>query len=176
MPSKDEIRRTVAAQKHLRSREVLRLMSEEITSRLESHALFRAAQTVLLYRSLPGEVSTAPLLRCHNEKRILLPAVVGPVLELRIYNGEDSLRRGASGVFEPEGAAFTDYGRIGLAVIPGIAFDRRGNRLGRGGGYYDRLLAELKKTGIPTVGLCFCFQKFDAIPVEAHDIPVDEVL
>ena len=100
--------------------------------------------------------------------------VKGYDLELRLYTGDDRLTEGAFHIDEPTGTAFTDYAAIDLAVIPGVAFDRRGNRLGRGKGYYDRLLPR-----IPTaykLGLCFPFQVLNQIPAEAHDIPMDEVL
>lgn len=153
-------------------------MSIPVMCRLESHALFRAAHTVLLYSSLPDEVDTHTFIRrWEGRKRILLPVVVSDSeLELRVYTGSSNMRRGAFNIDEPAGAAFTDYGSIDLAVIPGVAFDRHGNRLGRGRGYYDRLLAGLGRAGVPTIGVCFDFQKLDAIPAETHDIAVGEVL
>ena len=153
-------------------------MSIPVMCRLESHALFRAAHTVLLYSSLPDEVDTHTFIRrWEGRKRILLPVVVSDSkLELRVYTGSSNMRRGAFNIDEPAGAAFTDYGSIDLAVIPGVAFDRHGNRLGRGRGYYDRLLARLGRVGVPTIGVCFDFQKLDAIPAETHDIAVGEVL
>ena len=130
---------------------------------------------MLLYHSLPDEVDTHAFIRRWSaRKRILLPVVKGDDLELRLYTGDDRLTEGAFHIDEPTGTAFTDYAAIDLAVIPGVAFDRRGNRLGRGKGYYDRLLPR-----IPTaykLGLCFPFQLLDQIPAEAHDIPMDEVL
>ena len=130
---------------------------------------------MLLYHSLPDEVDTHAFIRRWSaQKRILLPVVKGYDLELRLYIGDDRLTEGAFHIDEPTGTAFTDYAAIDLAVIPGVAFDRRGNRLGRGKGYYDRLLPR-----IPTaykLGLCFPFQVLNQIPAEAHDIPMDEVL
>ncbi len=130
---------------------------------------------MLLYHSLPDEVDTHAFIRRWSaRKRILLPVVKGDDLELRLYTGDDRLTEGAFHIDEPTGTAFTDYAAIDLAVIPGVAFDRQGNRLGRGKGYYDRLLPR-----IPTaykLGLCFPFQVLNQIPAEAHDIPMDEVL
>ena len=79
---------------------------------LESHALFRAAHTVLLYSSLPDEVDTHTFIRrWEGRKRILLPVVVSDSeLELRVYTGSGNMRRGAFNIDEPAGAAFTDYG------------------------------------------------------------------
>ena len=65
---------------------------------------------------------------------------------------------------------------IDLVVVPGIAFDRLGNRLGRGGGYFDRFLAKLKKRNIPMFGLAFKFQVLKQLPVLSHDIPVTKLI
>ncbi len=75
-------------------------------------------------------------------------------------------------VREPQGDVFPAEG-VELILVPGVAFDSRGNRLGRGKGYYDRLLA-----GIPAfkVGICFDFQRFDRLPAEPHDVPMDRVI
>lgn len=130
---------------------------------------------MLLYHSLPDEVDTHDFIRKWSGlKRILLPVVRGNDLELKPYTGDDRLTEGAFHINEPTGTVFTDYAAIDLAVIPGVAFDHWGNRLGRGKGYYDRLLPR-----IPTaykLGLCFPFQVVEQIHAEAHDIPMDEVL
>ena len=100
--------------------------------------------------------------------------VVGDDLELRLYAGDDRLAPGAFHIEEPRGEPFTDYAGIDLAVIPGVAFDRAGNRLGRGKGYYDRLLPRLADTY--KIGLCYPFQLADSLPAEAHDVRMDEVV
>lgn len=130
---------------------------------------------MLLYHSLPDEVDTHDFIRrWASRKRILLPVVRGDDLELRLYTGDGQLQTGAFHIEEPGGEAFTDYARIELAVIPGVAFDRRGNRLGRGRGYYDRLLPRLANAY--KVGLCFPCQLLDGVPAEEHDVRMDEVI
>lgn len=130
---------------------------------------------MLLYHSLPDEVDTHDLIRrWAASKRIVLPVVRGDDLELRLYTGDDSLTTGAFRIGEPTGPPFTDCGQIDLAVIPGVAFDRLGNRLGRGKGYYDRLLPRLK--GTYKMGLCFPGQLVDRLPAEEHDVRMDEVV
>lgn len=156
----------------------MRGMSQEIMCRLEEHELFKAAHTVLLYHSLPDEVDTRPTIRrWWRTKRILLPVVTSATeLELRIYNGPECMKKGAFGIYEPTGKAFEQFGEIEFAVIPGIAFDASGNRLGRGRGYYDRLLAALKSHGVQTAGVCFDFQRLPAVPADEHDMAVDELI
>ena len=80
--------------------------------------------------------------------------------------------KGSYGIEEPIGDVVKDYDRIELAIIPGVGFDLQGNHLGRGKGYYDRLLPKLKAYKI---GICFQFQVIEPIPFESFDIPMDEV-
>ena len=88
-------------------------------------------------------------------------------LILRPYAGPESLRQGAYDIWEPAlSDASDESAKPDLIVVPGIAFDRQLNRLGRGRGYYDRLLSDLS---LPCVGLAFAFQLFNAVPVDAHD-------
>lgn len=132
--------------------------------------------TILLYHSLPDEVETHALIRTlHAEgKKVLLPTVVDDRLELHQYTGEQALSTGASyGIQESSGELFTDYGSIDLAIIPGMAFTKEGDRLGRGKGYYDRLLPQLS---CPLIGIAFPFQMLPSIPCEPHDIRMEEVI
>ena len=93
---------------------------------------------------------------------------------VRRYSGKADLQEGAFGIMEPCGELFTDYEAIDVAIIPGMAFDRHGNRLGRGKGYYDRFLP-LLPTRVFKIGVCFPFQLLDDIPMEEHDIKMDVV-
>lgn len=134
------------------------------------------AQRVLLFHSLPDEVDTHSLIeRYRSTKTILLPSVVSDHLELHEYGTEASSTVGAFNIIESEGriVPISEYQDIELAIIPGVAFDKEGNRLGRGKGYYDRLLPLLK---CHTIGLCYPFQMVEQVPHEPHDIKVDETL
>lgn len=105
---------------------------------------------------------------------MLLPTVTGNDLTLHRYEGDTSLATGTSfGILESIGSLFTDYASIDLAIIPGMAFTPQGDRLGRGRGYYDRLLPRLS---CPLVGLAFPFQILDTIPCEPHDIRMNQVI
>ena len=152
-------------------------MSEEICDKVLTSADWQKASTLLLYYPLPDEVDVRPLVwEAYKEgKRVLLPVCKGEELELRLYEGEASLKEGAYGIMEPTGPLFSEerYSEIQFAIIPGMAFDRVGHRLGRGKGYYDRLLPKLTKARL--TGVCWAFQLLDEVPSEPHDVRVQEV-
>ncbi len=174
---KQELRALVAQNKKEIPRAAIFDLSAPIMRRLAVHPRFVAARTVLLYHSLPDEPNTWGFARYwSSRKRVLLPSVKGKDLELHRYAAGDSLRAGTFGIRESTGEVFTDYASIDLAVIPGVAFDADGNRLGRGGGFYDRLLARLRHYDIYKIGVCFDFQRVAHVPAEPHDIPMDEIL
>lgn len=144
-----------------------------LLEQLEQHPRFIASQTILLYYSLGDEVQTHAFVeKWHKAKRIILPVVVGDELELRLYTGKDCLHEGSFHIKEPTGEAFTLFSEIELSIIPGMAFDRQGNRLGRGKGYYDKLLPKLSSYNI---GICYQFQTREEIPSEVFDRQMDEV-
>ena len=95
-------------------------------------------------------------------------------MELRTYTGENDLATGCYGIKEPVGKVFTDFAKIDVAIIPGMAFDRHGHRLGRGNGYYDRLLSKIPQAY--KIGLCFDFQIVDSVPVDIHDVMMNDVI
>lgn len=145
-------------------------------TQVEQLPQFERAQTVLLYWSMDDEVDTHPFVeRWYRRKKLLLPCVEGDHLLLRPYTGPECMQAGAQfGIGEPTGTVFDRLEEIDMIVVPGVAFDRRGNRMGRGRGFYDRLLSTT-----PTaykVGVAFDFQMFDAIPVEPFDMPMDKVI
>mgnify|MGYP002624159821 CR=1 FL=1 len=174
--TKQELRQEIRLRKAACPAEERAALSREVNAALADAPQWKAAHTVLLYHALPDEVDTLALIRqaADKGKRVLLPVVVDNDLELREYRGERCLAEGAFHILEPQGAPFTDYAAINLAVIPGVAFTRDGHRLGRGRGYYDRLLPRLR--GTYKLGLCWPFQLVDEIPTEPHDILMDRVI
>ena len=136
---------------------------------------FKEAAIVLLYHSMKDEVNTHSFIdKWSKQKRIILPVVVGEVLELRVYTGSHDLKAGPYGILEPIGKLFSDYASIDFAVIPGVAFDLIGHRLGHGKGYYDKLLPQL--TTAVKAGLCFPFQIVEEVPTEPFDILMDAII
>lgn len=147
--------------------------AEEVFSQLENTPAFMMADNILIYHSLPDELQTISFLKkWRDRKHFFLPRVNGVNLELLPYV-ESELRKGAYDIEEPTGTATTDVDEIDLMIIPAVAFDRKGNRLGRGKGFYDRLLAESKATKI---GVGYEFQLIDEIPAEPHDVPMNIVI
>ena len=173
--SKKELRQLIRQRKRQFTQQELGELSLAVVGRLSAHKRMAEAQTVMLYCSLPDEVDTHGLIdTLYGEgKTVVLPVVTGEgEMELRVYHGADSLRRGAFDILEPVGERFTDY--ESMAVIPGMAFDDSGHRLGRGKGYYDRFLVNLPHCY--KIGMCFDFQRVEHVPCESTDIAVDEVI
>lgn len=165
---KQALREEIASLKRSYTKDTLLEFSAKIMKRLEETDLFRQASCIALYHALPGEVQTAGLIeKWYREKKLLLPLVKGEDLQLLLYAGKESLQTGAFGILEPkEDCETVPESEIDLIIVPGVAFDRQCNRLGRGKGFYDRLLSTLD---IPKIGICYDFQLKDQIPVEPFD-------
>ena len=171
--NKDLLRKAIKNQKKAFARKALDEWSDALWEKFEDSPLFRQASTVLLYHSLPDEVDTHKIIaEWSKQKDIILPVVVGSELELRRYTGLEHLRVGSYQIEEPDGCAIEREDIIDLALIPGVSFDFRGNRLGRGKGFYDKLL---KRIAAPKVGICFHFQLRENLPVDSLDVPMDQV-
>ena len=152
-----------------------RRKSLSVWEKVERDEVFQQAETVLAYWSMDDEVYTHDFVnKWAGSKTLLLPCVKGDELELRYFDGEERLQPGEGyAIPEPVGELFTDWGKIDLILVPGVAFDKSGNRLGRGKGYYDKVLRE---TGACKVGVCFDFQLVERVPVEPHDVKMDRVV
>ena len=147
--------------------------AEQVFSQLEKCAAFLLADKILMYHSLPDELSTIAFLdKWGTKKHFYLPRVNGVNLDILPYD-RSRLELGAFHLEEPVGDALPDPSEIELIVVPAVAYDRRGNRLGRGKGFYDRLLSTTNATKI---GVGYDFQLVDEIDVEPHDIPMDMVI
>lgn len=172
--NKTEIRNRVKARKSLLSDTEKESAAQRVFARLEQSAAFVLADKVLLYHSLPDELSTHEFLQrwCHK-KQFFLPRVNGVNLNILPYE-QSRMALGAFQIEEPLGNNIADIKDIELIIVPGIAYDRRGNRVGRGKGYYDRLLASSHATRI---GVGYDFQLIDEdIPSEKHDVAMDIVI
>ena len=173
---KKDLRRLVRAEKNKVTLEQKIERSAAIMNKVECLPEFAEANTILLYWSMDDEVYTHDFVRRWYERKcLLLPCVDGDDLLLRQYTGEESMRPGPQfGIPEPVGPIFTELEKVEMIVVPGVAFDRRLNRMGRGRGFYDRLLKSTPNA--VKVGVAFNFQTFDEIPVEEFDVPMDKLL
>lgn len=136
---------------------------------------WQTAQTVCLYASFKGELPTTQLLKSllSSKKQCVLPKVNTHGLpELYLVKTFADLELSSLEILEPkENCPLINPARIDFFLVPGIGFDRQGNRLGHGSGFYDRLLAQAGPTAF-LLGYGYDFQVVNAIPHEAHDIPV----
>ncbi len=160
----------------------IRRRSGLIADRLSELAAFRAASVVMLYLPVRNEVDTTPVVaRCFNEgKTLVLPRMDyerGRIVAHRVEDLPGQLVLGRMGLLEPDPAAtaVVPPEALELVGVPGLAFDRQGNRVGWGRGYYDAFLALL---GARTcrVGLAYGFQLVEAMEHDGHDVPMDYVL
>ena len=147
-----------------------------IMQQVEQLSQFRDAQTILLYWSMEDEVQTHDFVnRWYQQKTLLLPCVDGDDLRLRQYTGPECLKEGEQfGIGEPTGPEFTDLNSVQMIIVPGVAFDRHNNRMGRGRGFYDRLLKSTPNAY--KVGVAFNFQMVELVPTEEFDVPMNAVI
>lgn len=170
---KDFIRRRVKARKNLLEPTERYQAARRVFDRIEQMAAFVMANRILIYNSLPDELSTREFIeRWTGRKTFYLPRVNGLDLEILPYS-PTSGRPGAFGIEEPEGSDLHDVTEMEMIIVPGIAYDRTGARIGRGRGFYDRLLCRSRAL---SVGVAYDFQIFDTLPTEPHDVAVDWVV
>lgn len=170
---KNELRRKIKNLRVVLSESARDTAAEEVFSRLERTAAFLLADRIMMYHSLPDELSThAFLTKWSNRKKFYLPRVNGVNLEILPYE-ESRLELGSFHIEEPTGNDIVDPEEIELVVVPAVAYDRKGRRLGRGKGFYDRFLQHTKATKI---GVGYEFQLVDEIPSEPHDVGMDIIV
>lgn len=156
--------------RHAKSRRIFRKLSRE--------SVFRKAEHVALYYGIAPEVETKFFLKkILKKKKIYLPRI-GPKKSMtlcRVCLLSKDLKKGACNIMEPK--AFCEArtaGQMDIILVPGVAFDKRGGRLGRGGACYDRLLRKAKK--VVKIGLCFKEQIVKKVPMTKRDIKMDRVI
>ena len=170
---KEDIRRKIKAQKALLGEQEKADAASRAFALLEKTAAFVMAERILMYHSLPDELSTHMFLeKWHNRKQFFLPRVNGVNLEILPYE-QSELRLGAFQIEEPQGDSIVNMDSIDAVIVPSVAYDRKGNRVGRGKGYYDRLLAD---TNAIRIGMSYDFQLIDEIETEPHDVGVDIII
>ena len=171
------IRREIADRRKALEFQWLETASERIVERFQTLEAFQSSETIALYMAIGGEVDLEPLFsKCWKlGKRTCIPVfnAAAKIYEMAEVSAETRYKTGHYGIREPLFPALLPMDRVDLVAVPGVAFDRKGNRLGRGGGYYDRLLDGF--SGV-SAAVAFDFQIFPEIPCEAHDRPVDALV
>lgn len=172
LPTKAELRKLVKTRIKNMTEEEKKKESEDVMMKLENTQQFKSAKTILLFHSLPDEVCTHELIEKYaSKKKILLPVIDGEKWHIREYKGD--LKTGEYNIQEPTGGNYYDYGSIDLVVVPGVCFDKDKGRVGRGKGYYDRILNEIKAFKI---GICFDCQLLSKVPADEWDVKMDQVM
>ena len=179
---KAEVRKEIVSKLREQDPSVRKGMSRKVQEALLSSEEFKDSQVVMTYVSLPTEVDTYEIMKKTLErgKKLAVPSIdiVSQQIVASELTSTNNLVEGHFGIYEPKnGAAKTiPLEEIDLIVIPGIAFDKKNMRLGRGKGYYDKFLANKGLSSAKKIGLAFKFQVVDSLPSDPHDIPVSRVI
>lgn len=177
MKSKQDIRKETEVRRGALDPHWIETASERIIRNFQTLEAFQSAKTIALYMAIGGEVNLDPLFpECWKSgKRTCIPVfnAEAQIYQMAEITAATECQAGHFGIREPLCPALCAMDSIDLMALPGVAFDPKGHRLGRGGGYYDRLLEGF--AGV-TAALAFDFQILPAIPVEPHDHPVDALV
>ena len=173
---KKELRRQIRDLKRAMTEEQIEEKSRrlgELFCRLE---LYRNAKTIYGYLPYNQEVRTVPMLAqaLKDGKQVAVPKVYGDEMKFILMEDLSAVEKGYAGIPEPVADEPVACDEMALVLMPGLAFDPQGHRIGYGGGFYDKFLA--KEPNHPTLALCYDFQMLQELETEEFDIPVDQVL
>ena len=184
--SKDILRREIKERLTCTSKEEFHEQGISAAALLKSSAVWRREKSVFLFLSMESEIDTQPLLELaiNEGKNVFVPKVVtlpqnDKLVFFMVSSPLDPWNKGPFGIKEPQSTKAAESGAFpALIIAPGLAFDREGNRLGRGKGFYDRFLEELDSEARRyfTIGLCMDFQIVSRVPSEENDKKMDGLL
>ncbi len=176
---KESIRKRILTRRNREPQYLGRKKSQRIKKRLFSLKEFKKAHTILFYYSKGSEVGTREMMEeaLRKGKRVLLPRVRRREIDLgEVKDLKKDVEKGSFGIPEPkETSKKTTPREIDLVILPGIAFDLKGRRIGYGKGYYDRFLKKFPRT-IPLIGLAYDFQIVNHLPGERYDRRVGKII
>ena len=171
--AKNKMRELLVQKRRVMSASDRQMYSQQILDQLEQMTCFLEAKTILLYYPIQNEVDVLPLVKKYKrEKTLLFPVSHRRGMTVHPYAGNEHMHRGKFGIPEPTTPAYD--GEIDLVIVPAVAFDAKGRRLGRGGGYYDRFIKKLTHTVL--VGVGYDFQLVDEVPAAHHDQRVHRII
>lgn len=174
--NKQELRKSIREQKRAMTEDQIQEKSRLLGQLFAASALYRNAKTIYGYMPYNQEVRTVPMLEqaIRDGKRVAIPKCYGDEMRFIFMEDLSKVEKGYAGIPEPiEDAPIADD-ETALVLMPGLAFDPEGHRIGYGGGFYDKFLA--KEPNHPTLALCYDFQMMEKLETEEFDIPVDQVL
>ena len=173
---KKELRRAIREQKRAMTEEMIVSAGERLAEKFYACPQYAAARTIYGYLPYNQEVRTVPMLQraLQDGKKVAVPKVYAD--EMRFIYMEDLslVEKSDMGIPEPVADEPVADDPTALVLMPGLAFTEKGDRMGYGGGFYDKFLAQ--EPNHPTVALCYAFQMVEELPTQEHDIPVDLVL
>lgn len=175
--NKTELRRQIREKKQVMTMEQIASISRRLGELLAASRLYQEAKTIYGYLPYNQEVQTVPMLEraLREGKRVAVPKVYGNEMRfIYITDFSSQVAPGYAGIPEPIADAPVASDPTALVLMPGLAFDPQGHRIGYGGGFYDKFLS--REPGHPTIALCYGFQMLLELPTEEHDIPVNCVL
>ena len=173
---KKVLRKSIREQKRAMTSEQIEAASQKLVEQFLALEAYRQAKTLYGYLPYNQEVRTVPILEqaLAEGKRVAVPKIYGDEMRFIYLDDLNRVETGYAGIPEPieDGPIADDP--TALVLMPGLAFDQQGHRIGYGGGFYDKFLnAEPEH---PTVALCYAFQIVEELPTEEFDVPVDCVL
>ena len=174
--NKKELRDMVRQKKRAMTEEKIRGKSQALAEAFIRTEEYRNAQSIYGYLSYNQEVRTLPILEqaLRDGKRVAVPKCYGAEMRFIWMDDLSKVEKGYAGIPEPIADGPIADDETALVLMPGMAFDREGHRIGYGGGFYDKFLA--REGNHPSLALCFDFQMFEHLETEEFDIPVDRVL
>ena len=173
--NKQQLRAAIRARKQAMSPEEISCRSRQLRALVRETDAYQQSKTIYGYLPFNQEVDLSPLLlqALAEGKQVALPKCSGKEMRFILVSDLTQIQHTAFGVPEPVADSPSPWDKTGLVIVPGLVFDRRGYRIGYGGGYYDRFLS--LEPDHPTIGLCYDFQLMDRLEPEPHDIAVDTV-
>lgn len=174
--NKKELRAFVRDQKRAMSVEQIEELSTALAEKFYQTTQYKNAHTIYGYLPYNQEVRTVPILEqaLRDGKTVAVPKVIDDQMIFVVMDDLAKVEKGYAGIPEPIENKPEANDPEALILMPGLAFDPHGHRIGYGGGFYDRFLEN--EPNHPTVALCYSFQVFPQLETEEHDIPVDLVL
>jgi len=174
--NKAELRAAIRVRKRQMTESEIEEKSEILRSLFTNTDAYRNAKSLYGYMSYNQEVRTLPILEqaLRDGKRVAIPKCYGAEMRFIFMDDLSRVAKSSSGIPEPIADGPIADDPAALVLMPGMAFDRDGRRIGYGGGYYDKFLAA--EPNHPAIALCYDFQVVDRLPTEEFDIPVDLVL